>query len=206
MTNLLYLAEHSDISLAALSYLHQAQSELRRVSEITTHTLKFYRQQHAASSASLPGLIDSVLVLFGRKLEMQQIAVEKDWHPEVPNVHCRAGEIRQVVANLVGNAIDAMPDGGLLSVSVRVVGDCIELAVMDTGQGIPEEARDKLFQPFFTTKGVGGTGLGLSISAEILERHGGTLLFESRANPPDQGTTFKIVLPRYAQESKSRSG
>ncbi|MBB6143186.1 signal transduction histidine kinase [Silvibacterium bohemicum] len=206
VTNLLYLAEHSDISPTALAYLHQAQSELQRVSEITTHTLKFYRQQHAASSASLPELVDSVLVLFGGKLEIQHISVQKDWQPEVPKVHCRAGEIRQVIANLVGNAIDSMPLGGTLSVSMHVVRDSIELAIMDTGQGISEEVKEKLFQPFFTTKGVGGTGLGLSISAEILERHGGTLMFESKTEPPDQGTTFKMVLPREERDSRPRSG
>jgi signal transduction histidine kinase len=201
VTNLLYLAERSDISPAALSYLQQAQNELRRVSEITTHTLKFYRQTHAAASASLPELADSVLVLFGKKLEMQHISVRRDWQPEVPKLHCRDGEIRQVIANLVGNAIDSMPHGGVLSVSVRVVGDFVELAVTDTGQGIPDEAKEKLFQPFFTTKGVRGTGLGLSISSEILERHGGTLMFETKTQPPDQGTTFKISLPRNGEQA-----
>jgi signal transduction histidine kinase len=206
VTNLLYLAEHSDVGPAALAYLQQAQSELRRVSEITTHTLKFYRQQHAASSVSLPELVDSVLVLFCGKLEMQHIPVRKTWKAEIPNVHCRAGEIRQVIANLVGNAIDSMPHGGSLSVSVQAAGDFIELAVTDTGQGIPEEVKEKIFQPFFTTKGVGGTGLGLSISAEILERHGGTLMFESRTEPPDQGTTFTMALPIEARETKPRAG
>ena len=201
VTNLLYLAEHSEISREAHSYLQLAQSELRRVSEITTHTLKFYRQQHAASLTSLPELIESVLILFGKKLETQHITVRTDWAADVPEVLCLAGEIRQVIANLIGNGIDAMPESGMLSLSVQVVGECLELSVRDTGKGIPEEAREKLFQPFFTTKGVRGTGLGLSISAEILERHGGTLTFESRIQPPDQGTTFKMILPRESPGS-----
>lgn len=200
VTNLIYLAEHSDISTSALSLLQQAQSELRRISEITTHTLKFYRQQHAACPTSLPELVESVLVLFRKKLETKRISVRKNWEPEIQMVECRAGEIRQVIANLVGNAIDAMPEDGLLSVAVQDDGDFIEIAITDTGHGIPEEARAKLFQPFFTTKGVGGTGLGLSISAEILERHGGTLAFETRTGPPNQGTTFRMVLP--AQKSQ----
>ena len=206
VTNLVYLAEHSDISPAAQSYLQQAQSELRRVSEITTHTLKFYRQQHAASLTSLPELVDSVLVLFSGGLEKHHISVEKSWEPVVPSVFCLAGEIRQVIANLVGNAIDAMPQGGILSVSIRSIDECIELAVKDTGEGIPENAREKLFQPFFTTKGAGGTGLGLSISAEILERHKGTLRFESKTGVPDHGTTFKMILPLAAAGTKSVSG
>ncbi|WP_446742467.1 MHYT domain-containing protein [Silvibacterium acidisoli] len=205
VTNLLYLAVHSEISPAALSYLRQAQSELQRVSEITTHTLKFYRQQHAPASASLPELVDSVLVLFGGKLETQRISVEREWPFEIPEVQCRDGEIRQVIANLVGNAIDAMPHGGILSVSMQVVGGSIELAVKDTGEGISDEVREKLFQPFFTTKGIGGTGLGLSISAEILERHGGTLIFESKTEPPNRGTTFRMVLPGQRWESRPHS-
>lgn len=195
VTNLIYLAEQSEINPEARAYLHQAQSELRRVSEITTHTLKFHRQQRAASLTSLPELTESVLVLFGRKLELQQIVVRKDWPPELPKVLCLDGEIRQVIANLIGNAIDSMPDGGSLSVSVRDCGSSIELVVTDTGKGIPEAAKDKLFQPFYTTKGPGGTGLGLSISSEILQRHGGTLSFESRTEPPEQGTRFKMILP-----------
>ena len=206
VTNLLYLAEHSDISPAALSYLQQAQGDLRRVAEITTHTLKFYRQQHAAVLTSVPEMVDSVLGLFDSKLQTQHISVKKDWQAGVPNVHCRDGEIRQVIANLVRNAIDAMPHGGILSVSVRVVGRSIELAVTDTGEGIPKGAKEKVFQPFFTTKSPVGTGLGLSISKDIVERHGGTLNFESETVPPDQGTTFKLVIPRDAQENGSLSG
>jgi len=202
VTNLLYLAEQSEMSPTALDYLHHAQKELQRVSEITTHTLKFYRQQHGPSLSSLPELAESVLVLFGRKLETRRISIKKDWPADVPNVQCRSGEIRQVIANLIGNAIDSMPQGGMLSISAQVVGECVELSIADTGQGIPEEAKEKLFQPFFTTKGVGGTGLGLSISAEILQRHGGTLTFDSKTEPPDQGTTFKMLLPIQAQESK----
>ena len=204
VTNLLYLAEQSEINPTALSYLQQAQSELQRVAEITIHTLKFHRQQHAASSASVPEMVDSVLVLFSKKLTTQNISVKGDWQTDLTNVHCRAGEIRQVVANLVGNAIDAMPRGGILSISARLVEDCIELTVTDTGQGIPKEAKEKVFQPFFTTKGVGGTGLGLSISAEILERHGGSIGFESSTEPPNRGTTFTMVLPMRSLEVQSR--
>jgi signal transduction histidine kinase len=196
VTNLLYLAEHSDIGPTSLGYLQQAQTELQRVSEITTHTLKFYRQQHAAALACLPELVESVLVLFGKKLQTQHIAVHKDWPPDIPEILCLAGEIRQVIANLIGNAIDSMPHGGTLTISVRTGASTVELTVRDTGQGIPEEAREKLFQPFFTTKGTSGTGLGLSISAEILERHHGTLRFDTSTAPPNQGTTFNMILPR----------
>ncbi len=195
VTNLIYLAEQTETSSETRSYLQQAQSELRRVSEITTHTLKFYRQQHAAAPASLPELVDSALLLFAGKLKAQQISVSTHWEAETPLVECREGEIRQVIANLVGNAIDAMPIGGALSISLEARGPSVELAVSDTGIGISQEGKEKLFEPFFTTKGIRGTGLGLSISAEILKRHGGTVTFESRTEPPNRGTTFRITLP-----------
>ena len=196
VTNLLYLAEHCEINPEALSYLHLAQSELRRVSEITTHTLKFYRQQDSASLASISELVDSVMILFKNKLERSQITVERDSDENVEHLYCRAGEIRQVIANLVGNAIDAMAaSGGTLSVSVCMVGNAVVVRVTDTGAGISKESQEKLFEPFFTTKGAGGTGLGLSISAEIVSRHRGTLQFESRTECPNQGTTFELSLP-----------
>ena len=201
VTNLLYLAEHSDMGPAARSYLQQAQSELGRVTEITTHTLQFYRQQHAAVSASVPEMVDSILLLFDSKLQTQHISVNKAWQTGLPDVHCRDGEIRQVIANLVRNALDAMPHGGILSVSGRVVEHSIELAVTDTGEGISKGAMEKVFQPFFTTKAPVGTGLGLSISKDIVEKHGGTLTFESETMPPGRGTTFKMVIPRDAREN-----
>ncbi|MFC6645896.1 MHYT domain-containing protein [Granulicella cerasi] len=200
VTNLIYLAELSEISPDAASYLQQAQAELRRVAEITTHTLKFYRQPQAAAPASLPELVESVLVLFGKELQRRRITVGKRWSPELPDVECRAGEIRQVIANLVENAMDVMPRGGMLAVSMETKGEFVEVIVTDTGDGIPGEVREKLFEPFFTTKGVGGTGLGLSISAEILERHGGILKFDTRTEAPNQGTTFRILLPIRAAE------
>jgi nitrogen-specific signal transduction histidine kinase len=88
---------------------------------------------------------------------------------------------------------------------MRVMGDTVEIAVTDTGHGIPEGVREKLFEPFFTTKRLGGTGLGLSVSAEIVERHGGTLVFDSRTEPPNQGTVFRMVLPSHTPESELRS-
>ncbi len=117
----------------------------------------------------VPELADSVLVLFSGKLEKQHITVQKEWPSTLPEVYCRAGEIRQVIANLVGNAVDSMPHAGDLSLTAQITGDRVELAVLDTGMGIPQEVREKLFQPFFTTKSLGGTGLGLSLSAEIVE-------------------------------------
>ena len=121
----------------------------------------------------------------------------------LPPVACRAGEINQVVLNLVINASHAIRDAvgttatrGTLVVSTRLDGDVAEIAVTDSGGGIPETIRDKIFDPFFTTKSVGrGTGQGLAIARSALERHGGTLTFESTLGV---GTTFRARLPVLA--------
>jgi signal transduction histidine kinase len=111
-------------------------------------------------------------------------------------VLCRAGEIRQVFANLISNAIDAMPHGGSLLLVTRPFADGAEIEVADTGEGIGENLQAKILDPFFTTKGASGTGLGLSICAEIMQRHGGSLRFTSSTTPGKSGTRFILYLPR----------
>ena len=195
VTNLLYLVEHGDIGDSELGYLHTAQDELRRIAEITTHTLKFYKQQSAPTRTALPELFESALVLFAKRFNDYGITVNKSWDPKAPLVTCLAGEIRQVLANLIGNAIDAMPHGGVLELSVRAKQDGAEITVADTGYGMSQEVQKRIFEPFFTTKGVAGTGLGLSICAEILERHGGSLRLRSETDPSCSGTEFSLFLP-----------
>ena len=195
VTNLLYLVEHGTLGDAELDYIRLAQSELARIAEITTHTLKFYRQQSAPVPASLADLLESALVIFAKRLQKAGISVNKQWDPAAPAVVCRSGEIRQVFANLIGNAIEAMPAGGRLSLSVRQQLRGVGVVVEDTGQGISPADQARILEPFFTTKGASGTGLGLSISAEILQRHGGTLQFTSSTEPGSSGTKFSLYLP-----------
>ncbi|WP_344686987.1 MHYT domain-containing protein [Terriglobus aquaticus] len=195
VTNLLYLAEHGNVGEAEREYLRMAQDELARIAEITAHTLKFYRQQGAPTSTSLAELFESALVIFDKRLKRAGIVVNKDWDPAAPRVTCRAGEIRQVFANLVGNAIDAMPLGGRLDLSVQKYKDGVQVVAADTGQGISEADQARILEPFFTTKGASGTGLGLSISAEILQRHGGTMQFTSSTRQGASGTQFVLYLP-----------
>ena len=195
VTNLLYLAELGNVGDAEREYIRMAQGELARIAEITAHTLKFYRQQSAPASTSLAELFESALVIFDRRLKNAGIVVDKQWDPAAPRVLCRSGEIRQVFANLVGNAIDAMPTGGRLELSVTRHQDGVRIVASDTGQGISEADQARILEPFFTTKGASGTGLGLSISAEILQRHGGTLQFTSSTRPGASGTRFLLYLP-----------
>jgi PAS domain S-box-containing protein len=103
-----------------------------------------------------------------------------------------ASELREVFVNLIVNAVDAMPQGGCLAISCARRDDRLRLLFADTGTGMPEDVREKIFEPFFSTKGAHGTGLGLSVSHSIIERHGGTIRVES---DPGRGTTFTIELP-----------
>jgi GAF domain-containing protein/CheY-like chemotaxis protein len=112
---------------------------------------------------------------------------------DVPAVLGDGSELREAMTNLILNALDAMPEGGMLTISTALVEERVEIAVADTGLGMPAEVRDKVFDPFFTTKGPQGTGLGLSMTYGIISRHGGSIAVESE---PGQGSTFRVSLPR----------
>jgi signal transduction histidine kinase len=196
VTNLLYLMETGELGAREREYLSMAQNELRRMAEITTHTLKFYRQQSAPEPVQLPELFGSALALFSPRIESRGITIERIWPPSLPAFVCRSGELRQVFANLVSNAIDALPsEGGRIRISIVPRPDQILIEVADNGRGIPDSVRERVFEPFFTTKGPAGTGLGLSISSEIITRHGGELTFMTSTEEGRSGTSFHITLP-----------
>ncbi len=119
------------------------------------------------------------------------IEVQRDYGA-IPNILGSASELREVLTNLINNALDAMPDGGRISIATRRDNDRIILTIADTGMGIPEDIRNRIFDPFFTTKGVRSTGLGMSISYNIIDRHKGTILVDSEEG---KGTVFTIQLP-----------
>ena len=109
-----------------------------------------------------------------------------------------ASELREVFVNLIVNAVDAMPRGGKLSISCRRKEDRLQLQFSDNGMGMPDDVRQKIFEPFFSTKGAHGTGLGLSVSYSIIERHAGSI---SVVSEPGNGTRFTIDLPAAVAES-----
>lgn len=208
VTNLLYLIAHSTTILEAKHYCALAESELRRVSEITTQTLKFYRQQSEATTLDVTELANSVLTLYQGRLHANMVKVVRDYGTHAALL-CYAGELRQLIANLISNALDAMRNGGVITVRLR---DALEpwprgvmttaprrkgvrLVIADTGSGIPENVRNKIFEPFVTTKGETGTGLGLWVSAEILRKHEGSLRFRTCVDPKHSGTVFSVFLP-----------
>lgn len=213
ITNLLYLmSNHAGLEEPALGWVQMAEHEVKRVAEITQQTLRFYRQSTQAARTKLSELVDSVLSLHQVRLQHRDIRVEKQYDPEM-DLHCFAGEIRQVFANLIGNAIDSMPEGGRLLVRARRTTDRrnpermgMLFTVADTGCGIAPEAQKHIFEAFFTTKEVTGTGLGLWVSSEIIAKHEGSIRVRSRQRTTDgsaSGTVFALFLPDVEQEQTS---
>jgi signal transduction histidine kinase len=199
VTNLLYLIRHSSTLDDAQKYCGLAENELRRVSEIATQTLRFYRQQAEATRLDVTEIATSVLTLYQGRLHSHDVQVVCDFRTHA-SLLCYAGELRQLVANLVSNALDAMGKGGVLTLRLRNA-TClagrrgIRVTVADTGSGIPQTLRKQIFEPFVTTKGETGTGLGLWVSAEILRKHDGHLSYRSSTREGRSGTAFSIFLP-----------
>ena len=204
VTNLLYLARLSTNREEIQEYLDTAERELRRVSVISSQTLRFYRQSTRPRAVSSDELFESVVSIYHGRLINSSVDVQQDRKTDQP-IECFDGEIRQVIANLVGNAIDAMhPKGGRLILRSRRATDWasgrngLRFTVADTGVGMPASARKLAFDAFFTTKGNGGTGLGLWVSKEILDRHEGTIRLRSSQSPQHCGTVFSFFLPSTA--------
>jgi signal transduction histidine kinase len=200
VTNLLYLARLSEDVDEIQRHLEVADRELRRISLIASQTLRFYRQSTRPQPTQCSSLIDSVLTLHQGRLLNSNIEVETRERVTEPLV-CFEGEIRQVLNNLVGNALDAMPRGGRLWVRSRMATNWVTgergwaLTFADTGSGIPQDVQKRIFEPFFTTKGMSGTGLGLWISKEIIEKHGGSIRLRSSQQYGKSGTVFSLFLP-----------
>jgi PAS domain S-box-containing protein len=207
VTNLVYLARQKALIPEVQGYLETAEQELRRVSAIASQTLRFYRQTTHPQSIRGQDLIESVLSVLQGRFANSKITVEKRDRASKP-VKCFEGEIRQVLSNLLTNAIDAMqPRGGRLLLRCREATNWkadrrgIVITVADTGCGIDRQTLQKIFEAFFTTKDIGGTGLGLWISKDIVSRHHGELKVRSSQRPSHCGTVFALFLPFEASKS-----
>ncbi len=201
--NALYLVGiDKSLSTNARQNLRLAEEELDRVVQITKTTLGFYRETSGPTAVSLPGLMESVLALYRRKLREKGIKVTTQYDPGNGEVSGSAGEIRQVLANLLANSLDAVAPGGAIHISIGAVtsarGRTVRLTIADNGAGIRPDHLKRIFDPFFTTKESFGTGLGLWVSREIVSKCGGTIRVRSRVG---QGTVFSITFPRPAARS-----
>jgi PAS domain S-box-containing protein len=206
VSNLIYLLRHEQHpSGTADQYLELAGDELARIAQITGQLLTFHREARAPVEVNLADVLQSVLILFAPQVRKGHIEIEQRFEP-VPVVRGFPGELRQVFSNLVGNALDAMPNGGKLILHLRessLASDPtrrgVRITILDTGAGIPIGVRKNLFAPFFTTKGEKGTGLGLWVSRGIVEKHEGTIHLASRMRAGKSGTAFSVFLP-FEQE------
>ena len=184
----------------ALDYLSKMETELTRSSKLIRNLLDFARQ----STPKLRGVntnevIEQAFSLVGHQAELQSIQVIKELTPSLPPVMADFDQLQQVFANLILNAIQAMPDGGRLTMRTSLdSNDQVKIEVGDTGCGISEENLHKLFTPFFTTKSKGkGVGLGLAVAYGIIQRHKGRIEVQSEEG---KGTTFTIYLKAYHED------
>ncbi len=200
VTNLLYLARTTNSDATVDSFLASAEVELRRVSAIASQTLRFHRQSTHPSPVTAREVIDATVLLYQGRLINNCIALERRDRAQ-RSIACLEGEIRQVLSNLVGNAIDAVPPRGRVQVRTRDATHWptgrrgLQFTIADNGMGMSPETLERIFEAFFTTKGASGTGLGLWVSREIIDRHHGVLMVRSRHTGPRPGTVFRLFLP-----------
>ncbi|HEX5271782.1 MAG TPA: ATP-binding protein [Gemmataceae bacterium] len=174
--------------------LTRTKDGVKRIEKLVKDLRDFARLDQAAwDEADVGAGVASVLSVIHGRAERQGVTLHADLEP-LPRVWCHPAKINQVVFHLVANAIDASPPGSRVTVRARPAEGGVELAVIDAGHGIDPAIRDKVFDPFYTTRPLGqGAGLGLSISYGIVQSHGGTIDFESA---PGQGTSFRVRLPQ----------
>ena len=197
--NLIFLARNNpNVPDTVTEQLKLAEGELARVSHITRQTLGFYRESASPTSVHLPTLIESVLTLYSNKLQIKQIQIQLALE-DCPTITGLAGEIQQLVSNIISNAIDAVPVKGTLKIDASPVkaadSNLVRLDIEDDGPGIAPENLKRIFDPFFTTKKDVGTGLGLWVCKEIAERHGGSIQVQSKNENGSRGAIFTVLLP-----------
>jgi two-component system, chemotaxis family, CheB/CheR fusion protein len=203
VTNVLFLlSRNSQLDEAARKHLKIADEEVRRIAQITRSTLGLYRERDTTpSQVNLTEMIENLLTFYQRQVQSLGVKVEKQFDSPGRVVGV-SGELRQVIANLIANAIDALAVAGTkLRLHVYDSGDWrnlsrrgIRVVVADDGPGINAETQANLFRPFYTTKGQKGTGLGLWVSQGIVTKHGGSIRLRSRTDAL-QGTCFSVFLP-----------
>jgi two-component system NtrC family sensor kinase len=180
--------------------LELSLSETQRLAEMLRNMLSFSKpEEEKRSPVKINELVEGILLVMEKQMRESNIQVETYFDDTLPEVMASTNQMRQVVLNLLKNAKEAMPKGGLLTVRTSREDRKVRVAIQDTGVGIPEEIRDKIFDAFFTTKQkVKGVGLGLSVCYGIIKDHGGEIKVESEVH---KGTTFIIHLPMCSQEA-----
>jgi signal transduction histidine kinase len=189
------------------------EKELERTSRIIRNLLDFARQSEPIMKpVEINKVIEAALLLVENQINLENISLEKGLDPNLPLVFADFDKIQQVLINIILNAIQAMPEGGTLTITSSTAGiikiddsqkNAIKIVIKDTGVGIPKENLNKLFTPFFTTKEKGkGVGLGLSVAHGIIGKHKGKMEVESE---PNIGTKFTIYLEATDEKKDKNS-
>lgn len=195
--NLLYLIESDrSASPSVRDFVKLADEELQRVTQIVHQMLGAHREGIAATLANVAKIAEGVVCLYEKRAANRRVVIERRIDSRALAVVAVESEIRQIVTNLVGNAIDAVPEAGRVVVGVRT-GSAgskayVRIIVADNGSGIDPANQRRIFEPFFTTKASTGTGLGLWVTSQLVEKHGGTIRLRSKVG---RGTTFVVSFP-----------
>jgi signal transduction histidine kinase len=194
VTNLLYLCRSVEMDAATRdSYLAMAEEEVRHLALISKQTLGFYRESAEPTVFDCSDVIQQVVALYRSRIANKGIEIRQELSTDA-RVFCVAGELRQVLVNLVSNAFDACPTSkGIIYIASRVTSGTVVLEVSDNGHGVKAENRDRIFEAFFTTKENVGTGLGLWVSKGLMEKNAGKI--EVVSNDLPFSTTFRLTLP-----------
>ncbi len=201
LTNLVYIAQHSQDFKEIRQLLKQAESEIGRIAHITRQALGFYRETSTAAYFKPAAIVRDVTDFYASRAINLGVTFIVNAKTE-REVLGSAGELRQILSNLLANSLDACSQGATIRVEANPAIDPrnparagVRITIADTGLGIPPEHLESIFEPFFTTKKDTGTGLGLWVSRELVAKHGGSLRVRSRVSEPLCGTVFSIFLP-----------
>src|SRR6185437_2692589 len=193
----------------ANKYLTMAEDELTRVSHLTRQTLGFYREPKSVARVAVGELIESLASVFSSRARKRRVKFQPEIREGAATLSLPA-EMRQVLANLVANSMDAIEDGGHVRIRASVTRTWrdggepgVRLTVADSGAGIPKSIQSKLFEPFFTTKKDVGTGLGLWVCKSIVENNRGSIRLKSCADPGRSWTAFSVFLPLKLAETQA---
>lgn len=196
--NLVFLASESAAELPAVQrYLQMAEEQLCTLRFIAQQALGFARTADRPKAVDLVAIAEAALRIHQGRIKSQQIQLVKRL-PETLIAEVHTGQMLQVVSNLIGNALEALPQSGQIHLRLKKNGSRIQLLVSDNGQGIKPHQLPNIFQPYFTTKTGTGTGLGLALSKRIVDHHGGTMKVRSSVTPGRTGTSFRVCLPLVA--------
>ncbi|WP_348264427.1 HAMP domain-containing sensor histidine kinase [Telmatobacter sp. DSM 110680] len=199
VTNLNYLIQQeADNPSQVRLYCGMLEEQLLTLTKLSRQTLSFYRSPDTRESVVLATLAEAALRVHQKKISSKRIELRKRLKNDV-TAEVHAGDILQVFSNLVANAIDALPDKGILCFSVKQCANEAHVTVADNGPGIAAAVLPRIFDPFFTTKKERGTGLGLAISKSIIEKHKGRIRGRSTTRPSHNGTAFRISIPLLAK-------